>query len=296
MSTDDIQEYYTRSHIDYQLVWGVYRNYGVHVGFYDDDHDSHDAAVENMNRVLADTADIGPDDRVLDAGCGVGGSSVWLADHRDASVVGSNITDAQLERARRLAASRELDGQVEFVNDDFTDMDFPDDSFDVVWGLESVCHADDTAAFLAEAARVLAPGGRLVVADRFMATRDFSSDQRRRMNHWLDGWAIPHLAHRDDFRTALESTDFVDIAFRDITEHTLPSSRWMAVACGLCYPGSRLLQFLRLRDETQTKNVIGGYYQYLTLRDGLWTHGIFSASLPDDASQSSTGDVPSPGS
>lgn len=285
MSTDDIQEYYTRAHIDYLLVWQVFRNHGLHVGFYDDDHDSHDAAVENMNRVLADAADIGPDDRVLDAGCGVGGSSIWLTDHRGASVVGSNITPSQLERARRLAASRECSGSVKFVHDDFTDMDFPDDSFDVVWGLESVCHAEDTTAFLAEAARVLAPGGRLVVADRFMATRDLSRDQRRRMNHWLDGWAIPHLAHRDDFRTALESTGFENVEFRDITEHTIPSSRWMSVACALCYPGSRFLELLRLRDETQTKNVIAGYYQYLTLRDRLWTHGIFSASLPDGSDE-----------
>lgn len=281
MSTDDIQEYYTRAHIDYLLVWRIFRNHGLHVGFYDDDHDSHDAAVENMNRILADTVDIGPGDRVLDAGCGIGGSSVWLADHRDVEVVGSNITPSQLERARRLAAKRELDRQVKFVDDDFTDMDFPDDSFDVVWGLESVCHAEETKAFLAEAARVLAPGGRLVVADRFMATRDLTSGERRRMNHWLDGWAIPHLAHHEDFRAALDSTGFETVEFRDITEHTLPSSRWMSIVSALCYPGSRFLELLRLRDETQTKNVIAGYYQYLTLRDGLWTHGIFSASVPE---------------
>ena len=159
-------------------------------------------------------------------------------------------------------------------------MGFPDDSFNVVWGLESVCHAEETTAFLTEAARVLAPGGRLIVADRFMTARDLSSDQCRRMNHWLNGWAIPSLAHRDDFRSVLESTGFENIDFRDITDHTMPSSRWLGVVSALCYPGSRLLELLYLRNETQTKNVVASYYQYLTLRDGLWTHGIFSASIP----------------
>lgn len=285
MSKDEIQEYYTKSHIDYQLIWGVHRTHGVHVGFYDDDHDSHDAAVENMNRVLADTVNIEPGDRILDAGCGVGGSSVWLAEHRGAEVVGSNITDVHLEQARRLAASRDLNGQVRFVDDDFTDMGFPDDSFDVVWGLESVCHAEETPAFLAEAARVLAPGGRLVVADGFMTVRDLSPDQRRQMNHWLDGWAVPHLAHRDDFQAALGSAGFEDIEFRDITHHVLPSSRRLCVASALCYPVSRLLGLVGLRDEAQTKNVIAGYYQYLTLQQGLYTHGIVSATLPEISDQ-----------
>lgn len=280
MSIDDIRKYYTQAHIDYQLVWGVSRNHSLHFGFYDDEYDSHDAAVKNMNRVLADTADIDAGDRVLDAGCGVGGSSAWLAEHRDAEVVGSNITSSQLERARRLAAERDLDGQVRFVTDDFTDMGFRDDSFDVVWSLESVCHAKETTAFLTEAARVLAPGGRLVVADGFVTVRDLSLDQRRRMNHWLDGWAITSLAHRDDFRSALESIGFESIDYRDITEHIRPSSRWLAVVSTLCYPLSRLLEFLRLRNEPQTKNVVAGYYQYLTLQRELWTHGIFSASVP----------------
>jgi tocopherol O-methyltransferase len=285
MSMDDIREYYTQAYIDYQLVWGVHRNHGVHLGFYDDEYDSHDGAVENMNRVLADTADVSPGDRILDVGCGVGGSSAWLAEHRDAEVVGSNITPSQLERAQSLAAARDLDGQVQFVTDDFTDMGFRDDSFDLVWGLESICHAEETTAFLTEAARVLAPGGRLVVADRFVTVRDLSPDQRQRMNHWLDGWAIPSLAHRDDFRSALKSTGFETVDFRDITEHTKPSSRWLAIVSALCYPGSRLLEFLRLRTGTQTKNVVAGYYQYLTLLDGLWTHGLFSASVPPSDSQ-----------
>lgn len=277
---DAIQEYYSRAHIDYQLVWGVHRNYSLHFGFYDDEYDSHDAAVKNMNRVLADIADVSPGTRVLDAGCGVGGSSIWLAEHRDADVVASNVTSSQIERARLLVNERNLDNQVQFVVDDFTDMGFPDDSFDVVWGLESVCHAEQTTAFLDEAKRVLAPDGRLVVADRFATVRDLSPSHRRQMNYWLNGWAIPSLAHKDDFRSALAASGFTDVEFNDITDHTMPSSRWLAIVSALSYPGSCLLEFLGLRNETQTENVVASYYQYLTLRDELWTHGIFSASVP----------------
>src|SRR5437868_2938758 len=74
-----VVDYFTQTQNDYRRLWGVHRHLGLHCGFHDDLHRRHDDAVTNMNRVLASLASIGLQDRVLDAGCGIGGSAIWLA-------------------------------------------------------------------------------------------------------------------------------------------------------------------------------------------------------------------------
>ena len=61
---------------------------GLHCGFFDAQHRAHDEAILNMNRVLASAAGISQQDRVLDAGCGIGGSAIWLARKIGARVTG----------------------------------------------------------------------------------------------------------------------------------------------------------------------------------------------------------------
>jgi tocopherol O-methyltransferase len=75
-----VSEYFDQTHDDYRRLWGIDRHLGLHCGFFDKAHNRHDAAVTNMNRVLAEAVGISPGDRVLDAGCGIGGSAIWLAE------------------------------------------------------------------------------------------------------------------------------------------------------------------------------------------------------------------------
>jgi tocopherol O-methyltransferase len=138
---------------------------GIHFGYYDDQHRDHDAAVLNINRKLADVAGISKQDRVLDAGCGIGGSSLWLAANRRCRVVGINIVPWQIQQAQALAAQRGLQALADFQLADYADTKLKADSFTVVWGLESVVHAADKQAVIQEAYRLLQPGGRLVIAE-----------------------------------------------------------------------------------------------------------------------------------
>ena len=76
---------------------GRTHTYSLHFGYYDETATHHKAAVANMNRVMADLADIGREDKVLDAGCGVGGSGIWLAENRQCSVVGITPVAGQVK-------------------------------------------------------------------------------------------------------------------------------------------------------------------------------------------------------
>jgi tocopherol O-methyltransferase len=270
-------DYFDQTRDDYRFLWGVDRHFGLHCGYFDEQARRHDDAVLHMNQILATLAGISAEERVLDAGCGIGGSAVWLAEKRSAYVDGVNINRRQLEQARQLVRSRRLEERVHFHHADSCATGLPDESFDVVWALESACYAEDKRAFLAEAHRLLKPGGRLIVADGFLTRTHLTEDEWLLVENWQRGWAIPSVVSVERFDRWLRKTGFADIAFRDVTEHVVPSSRRIYLASLLFYPLGLLLYWLGLRTEIQTRGIASGYYQYQARRRGLGIYGIFLA-------------------
>jgi ubiquinone/menaquinone biosynthesis C-methylase UbiE len=122
-------------------------------------------AAERMSQRVCTAAGAKDGQRILDVGCGWGGTIASLNDSlHDVSLTGLNIDQRQIERARRRVRARK-GNSVEFVEGDACAMPLPDAAFDVVIALECAFHFPDRRRFLAETRRVLAPGGRLVVAD-----------------------------------------------------------------------------------------------------------------------------------
>lgn len=273
----DIVRYYDECYWDYRTSWMDADNLAIHYGYWDSQTRSHSQSLLNMNRELANTAQIEPGQRVLDAGCGVGGSSIWLAAQRGAEVTGITLSRRQCERARAQAERRGLSGQVRFQVADFCKMPYADHSFDVVWGIESICHALDKRAVLAEAFRVLRPGGRLVCSDGYALKSSYTEAEWEVVTTCLNGWAIPNLAGRDAFHEQLEASGFGCVRFRDITSHILPSSRRLYRTALWTRPMQTFMAKLRLRSAVQSGNFYTALHQYRIFRDGLACYGIFLA-------------------
>lgn len=271
-----VTEYYNQCHTDYQWIWGVKRNLGFHYGFYDDGIKDHDRAIVRMNEVLADRARITKTDKVLDAGCGIGGSVIWLAKNIGCCAVGININENQLRIAKDLARRNNVDGLVEFLVKDFTDTGLADGSFDVVWALESACHAERKADFAQEAYRLLAVGGRIVVSDGFLA-EGLSKDQKTAVKQWTEGWTVPNLATVSEFTTILGRSGFANIVSEDVTRYILPSSVRLHMAAITLFPIGKIMESLGLRSKVQTANIISAREQYNTLAKGYWKYCIFTA-------------------
>jgi ubiquinone/menaquinone biosynthesis C-methylase UbiE len=275
-------EYFDQTQNDYRLLWGSDRHGGLHCGYFDERHRRHDAAVENMNRVLARRAGISAGQHVLDAGCGIGGSAVWLARHAGARVTGVNLNPRQVMQAKELAARRGVLDLVRFFVADFACTGLPDESFDVVWALESFCYADDKQAVLAEAFRVLRPGGRLILADGFLTRPHLTASEARIVERWSSGWAIPNVIDVETLERRLSGAGFGSIRLEDATLHVRPSSLRIYRVTLAAWPLGWLLYALGLRTAVQTRGLASGYYQYQALRRGLGIYGIVCAEKAHD--------------
>lgn len=277
MVSKKVIDYYKQCHSDYKNLWRIDKNYSLHYGFYDSKHTTHGETVVNMNRVLAKIAKIKPEDKILDAGCGIGGSAIWLAKHFGARVTGINISRMQLKIAKNLAKENKVDNLVQFDIRDFNNTKFPKNSFDVVWGLESICHAENKKKFLREAIRVLKAGGRIIIADGFLKNKELAENEGKIYNRWRDGWAVPNLSTVGEFHKYLKELKFQKIKFKDITKNVMPSSIRLYRASIIAYPIGKLLEWLGFRTKVQTKNIVSAYYQHKIVKRKIGVHGIFYA-------------------
>jgi tocopherol O-methyltransferase len=103
-------------------------------------------------------------ENVLDVGCGIGGSTLYLAEKFNCRGVGITLSAKQAARAKGRALEKGLDERVSFQVADALEMPFADNQFDLVWSLESGEHMSDKEQFLKECFRVLKPQGTLILA------------------------------------------------------------------------------------------------------------------------------------
>lgn len=273
-----VRRYYEHCDHHYRIVCTDASSLALHYGYYDDGARTHADALLRMNEVLADTVGIRPGARVLDAGCGVGGSSMWLAAHREATTLGVTLVPNQVQRASRYAAERGLADRCSFRVADYADTGLESGSFDVVWAQESLCHAADLGRVLREARRVLRPGGRILISDGFRTTRHTSVDDERSLRTWLDGWVIPDLHTPEEVRTLLGEAGFVDIEVQDFTARVIPDARRMVRWAEVVWPAVRAASALGLIRATERGNIEGSLHQHATLERGVWRHLAWTAT------------------
>lgn len=278
----DIIRYYDQTRFDYNVAWANPDNLAVHFGFYDRQHTRHETALANTNRVLANIAGIKEGEQVLDAGCGRGGSALWLATHRQASVMGISPVESQVAEARQHAEARKMEARTQFVVADYCQTPFPENSFDVVWACESVCHARDKARFYREAHRVLKPGGRLILAEYVRERRPAYRQGEQQLMRWLSRWAIPDIDTAAEHERHALRAGFTSFDLSDYTRYTWISLKNLYKIARRWLWADYILYGLGIRHRSQHHNILGSIAQYRALKEGHWYYAVIIASKPED--------------
>ena len=275
-----VAAYYDETILVYKYFWSDPNTLSAHAGVWEKGVQTHREAHQIGNRMLAERAAISAQDHVLDAGCGMGGSALWLAETYGAHVVGIALSRAQLAEARRAAQRRRLDHLVTFSRQDYAAPAFGDGSFDVVWAFESVCHALCKRDFLAEAFRVLRPGGRLVMADYFRRARPLPPDDEMWFHRAVSGSAVRDLDTPEEFFAAMQDVGFRDISFEDRTDQIERSLRKLYHFALLTLPVAWLAHHLGLVSTVLAEGSISNYCQYEACRRKLVPYIVLLAHKP----------------
>ena len=246
-STASVADAYDRWTDDQLLerLWGEH----VHLGYYGNPPRRLDfrAAKEDFVHALVRWSGLDqlpPGSRVLDVGCGIGGSARILARDYGFTVLGISISAAQVARATALTTP-EMTEHCRFAVMDALDLELPDGGFDGVWSVEAGPHMPDKQRYADELLRVLGPGGRLAVAD--WNQRDAADGAPTPLERWvvrqlLNQWAHPAFSSIRSLRANLEASPYaagLRVETDDWTTATLPS--WLdSIAEGVRRPGAVL--------------------------------------------------------
>ena len=263
-----------------RFSWLNEDNLAQHLGYWDDSTHTHAESLIKMNRVMADRIGIENGDRIFDAGCGYGGTSLWLAKEYEARVLGVTISADQVERANYYAKQKGLKELVNFEQKDFLNTDFADASFDVFWAQESVCHVGDRQGFLTEAYRLLKPGGWLIIEDCYLFDRPYSAAEKQMLESWFTDVLIPTLPTNNEFIHWAETVGFQDIELEDISSFVKPSYDRIGLTCRLMNPIVFIAKVFNLQADILQKYGRGMFIQQQTFKGNLWFVGICSARKP----------------
>lgn len=216
----EAREYYDGAADEiYRDIWGE----NIHLGTFAVPGETLGAAMERSNQRVADLIQPGPREVVLDVGCGYGGFARYISRRFGCRVLATNISERELEYGRELTAQAGLDDLVDLEWADFHKLPYDDASFDFYSSQEAFLHAADKKAVLAEALRVLKPGGKLVFTDLLIRASATPEDRARIYDRLKlsDMWDMP------DYISALEALGFEVEQQQDWSENVAPTYRWV---------------------------------------------------------------------
>ena len=169
---DKIVQHYDELSPYYKDLWGVH----IHHGFWNTATKTKEEAQEQLIRELIFRAEIANGARILDVGCGLGGTAIYLNKALGANVTGITISPVQIDIAKNLA--RNCDADIRLVLMDAENMEL-DDRYDIVWSVEAISHLRKKMDCFRAMARSLEVGGKLVIADWFKSNTATETEERK---------------------------------------------------------------------------------------------------------------------
>ncbi len=208
----DIREFYDASSGLWEQIWGEHMHHGYYGKNGNYKLDRRQAQVELIEELLlwAGYDQNNVPQNIIDVGCGIGGSTLHLAQKFGSNATGITLSPVQASRAKERAKEAGLDNQVRFEVANALEMPFADNTFDLVWSLESGEHMPDKTKFLAECYRVLKPGGKMILAtwchrETSSLAGELTPDEIAHLKEIYRVYCLPYVISLSEYRAiALE--------------------------------------------------------------------------------------------
>ena len=153
---------------------------------------------------LAERAGIVEGSEGVDLCCCNGAGMRFLVRFRNVErMPGVDATDRIVTRGRLRTEEEGLSDRVEFVLGDATETGLPDGSADFVWGEDAWCYVGNKGKLIAEAARIVRPGGQVVFSDWLAGPEPISDEEAERFLRFMK---FPNVLDLDDYRTLLQES------------------------------------------------------------------------------------------
>jgi len=199
-----VRRYYNKNTL-WMLLFGQGRGEAViHRPVWKGEERSRKEALHTVERLIAgallgDERSKESAKQLLDLGCGVGGSALWLATRYPVSITGITLSPFQAQTARSFALRRGLSDRCSFLVADFSQL--PDiQGITDAYAIESFSHGNDPAAFFTQTGNLLPEGGRLILCDDFITAKEepLSSQRERWLSQFREGWHLQSLMTAED--------------------------------------------------------------------------------------------------
>ena len=214
-----IANFYDNSSALWEEIWGEHMHHGYYGKNGNYKMNRRQAQINLIEELLA-YGQVDKAENILDVGCGIGGSTLHLIKKYKAKGKGISLSPLQVSRATQRAAEANLSEKAHFLEANALEMPFDDNSFDLVWSLESGEHMPDKTKFLQECYRVLKPQGKLILATwchrpTTSLAGELTDEEQRHLQMIYQMYYLPYVISLPEYEEIVRNCGFKDIKADD---------------------------------------------------------------------------------
>jgi ubiquinone/menaquinone biosynthesis C-methylase UbiE len=226
MGKEEVLHFYQKSWPLIVRLLQADTTYCIHHGYYEKGIRSHVQSVQNMNDFIGRLLHLDSNENharhILDAGCGIGGTVIHLAQrHPQMYFTGITIIPEHIAFAQKLAQENHVGPNTDFHLADFLDTDFPPNRFDAIYLIESASYARDKRLLLREMHRILKPGGSIVIIDCFRTSVPLNQFLQIFYNWFCQSWELPGLISVNECERLFAAEGFQSVTTIDMTKNVI---------------------------------------------------------------------------
>ena len=273
IETHDVVQYYEESNLAYRLLHSL--DGSIHMAISSDEQFRYEDYLVQVN-YIAQQLDLYPSESVLELGCGTGFNLFRLAQQCPHSeFLGIDLTPVHIQTCRK-RATRDGLMNANFEVEDFQHLPYADESWDFVFAVESICHAQDMNRVLQEVHRVLVPGGIFVIFDGFRI-RDHAtlSEDEKTARYLIEKTlAVNKSVNIQSFISGSQMLGFKLLENTDLSQTILPNLERFHTLARILFELSLLGRLTRaIFPKHFVQNAVAAYLMPILVGNG--TQGYF---------------------